>query len=225
MRYNTGLHRRIVEPFSLRWSHIMKSLLASALMLLVPSLVLAQAAPAAKASAKASAKTTSAKAKTVAKKPTTKDSAKTTKAKVEPTSSRVQLRSATSQVASGLIAADGALSPEELAIAERVLCWPDRLRAGRDVSVTADPEAPGHFHVEGKGFKYHMAPVVTSTGTVRLEDPAGGAVWLQIANKSMLMDQKRGQRLADECMSPEQIVVAEAIKKTPPPSLYVASLP
>ena len=31
----------------------------------------------------------------------------------------------------------------------------------------------------------------------------------------MLMDQKRGQRLADECMSPEQIVVAEAIKKTP----------
>jgi hypothetical protein len=38
----------------------------------------------------------------------------------------------------------------------------------------------------------------------------------------MLMDQKRGQRLADECMSPEQIVVAEAIKKTPPPSLFEA---
>ena len=143
-------------------------------------------------------------------------------AKVEPTSSRVQLRSATSQVASGLIAARTAMSPEELAIAQRVYVGQIACELGATVSVTADPEAPGHFHVGGKGFKYHMAPVVTSTGTVRLEDPAGGAVWLQIANKSMLMDQKRGQRLADECMSPEQIVVAEAIKKTPPPSLFEA---
>ena len=29
----------------------------------------------------------------------------------------------------------------------------------------------------------------------------------------MLMNQKLGQRMADECMSPEQYVVAEAIKK------------
>ena len=143
-------------------------------------------------------------------------------AKVEPPSSRVQLRSATSQVASGLIAARTAVSPEELAIAERVYVGQIGCELGVTVSVIADPVAPGHFHVGGKGFKYHMAPVVTSTGTVRLEDPVGGAVWLQIANKSMLMDQKRGQRLADECMSPEQTVVAEAIKKTPPPSLLDA---
>ncbi len=39
------------------------------------------------------------------------------------------------------------------------------------------------------------------------------------------MDQKRGQRLADECMSPEQTVVAEAMKKTPPPSLLDAKQP
>jgi hypothetical protein len=32
--------------------------------------------------------------------------------------------------------------------------------------------------------------VATSTGTVRLEDKQAGAVWLQIANKSMLMNQK-----------------------------------
>ena len=124
--------------------------------------------------------------------------------------------------ASGLIAARTAVSPEELAIAERVYVGQIGCELGVTVSVIADPVAPGHFHVGGKGFKYHMAPVVTSTGTVRLEDPVGGAVWLQIANKSMLMDQKRGQRLADECMSPEQTVVAEAIKKTPPPSLLDA---
>ena len=77
--------------------------------------------------------------------------------------------------------------------------------------------------MEGKGFKYYMTPVATTTGTVRLEDIKGGAVWLQIANKSMLMNQKLGQRLADECMSPEQTLVAEAIKKNPPPSVLDAA--
>ena len=205
----------------------MKTLLASALIALVPSLVLAQAAPAAKSAPKSSIKSstkaaTETKTKSVAKKASAKGSTKTTVAKVEPPSSRVQLRSATSQVASGLIAARTAMSPEELAIAQRVYVGQIACELGATVSVTADTEAPGHFHVGGKGFKYHMVPVVTSTGTVRLEDQAGGAVWLQIANKSMLMDQKRGQRLADECMSPEQTVVAEAIKKPPPPSVFEA---
>ena len=201
----------------------MKTLLASALIALVPSLVLAQAAPTAKSAPKSSTKAaTESKTKSVAKKASAKSSTKTTVAKVEPPSSRVQLRSATSQVASGLIAARTAVSPEELAIAERVYVGQIGCELGVTVSVIADPVAPGHFHVGGKGFKYHMAPVVTSTGTVRLEDPVGGAVWLQIANKSMLMNQKLGQRLADECMSPEQFQVAEAIKKTPPPSLLDA---
>ena len=32
-----------------------------------------------------------------------------------------------------------------------------------------------------------------------LEDPKGGAMWLQLGNKSMLISQKQGLRLADEC--------------------------
>ena len=40
--------------------------------------------------------------------------------------------------------------------------------------------------------------------------------------KSMLMNQKQGKRMADECMSPEQLQVAEAIKKNPPQSLLEA---
>ena len=190
----------------------MKKLLATALIALVPGLVLAQAQP---APAKPKASTKAA----VAKKAPAKSGTKTVVAKAEATSSRTQLRSATSQVAAGLIAARTALTPEELEIAQRVHVGQIACEMGATVSVTADPDAPGHFHVDGKGFKYHMAPVATSTGAVRLEDHKAGAVWLQIANKSMLMDQKKGQRLADECMSPEQVVVAEAIKKTPPPSL------
>ena len=50
-----------------------------------------------------------------------------------------------------------------------------------------------------------MHPVESRTGAIRLEDPKRGAMWLQLGNKSMLMSQKLGQRLADECQSPEQL--------------------
>jgi hypothetical protein len=41
----------------------------------------------------------------------------------------------------------------------------------------------------------------------------------------MLMDQKAGKRLADECASPAQLAVAEALKKNPAPSLLDMSTP
>ena len=215
----------------------MKSIIASALLLLAPAIALAQTAsaqpaakseskaaaakPAAKPAPKTAAKSEAKPTKAAAKEPAAK---KTAVAKAEPTSSRTQLKSATNQVAAGIIAAEAALSPAELAIAERVHTGRMPCELGAFVTVTADPATPGHFHVEGKGFKYFMSPVATTTGTVRLEDQKGGAVWLQIANKSMLMNQKLGQRLADECMSAEQVVVAEAIKKNPPVSV-LAPLP
>ena len=210
----------------------MKSIIASALLLLAPAIALAQTAsaqpaakseskaaaakPAAKPAPKTAAKSEAKPTKAAAKEPAAK---KTAVARAEPTSSRTQLKSATNQVAAGIIAAEAALSPAELAIAERVHTGRMPCELGAFVTVTADPATPGHFHVEGKGFKYFMSPVATTTGTVRLEDQKGGAVWLQIANKSMLMNQKLGQRLADECMSAEQVVVAEAIKKNPPVSV------
>lgn len=199
----------------------MKTLIASALILLAPALTTAQTAtkPAApaeakKSSAKPAAKSTSAKAT----KPKAEKKSDTV-AKASPTSSRTRLHSGAVQVASGLAAAEAALTPEELQIAERVYTGRMACELGAFVNIEADTQSPGRFHVEGKGFKYHMAPVATTTGAVRLEDQRAGAVWVQIANKSMLMNQKLGQRMADECMSPQQVVVAEAIKKNPPQSL------
>lgn len=207
----------------------MKSLITSALILLAPAVALAQAAPAGSATAKPASSTAKAEPKAkagetrsaVAKKADSKkvEPKKTVAKAATPTSSRTQLHSAAVQVATGLAAAEAALSPEELAIADRVHVGRIACELGAVVTVSRDEASPGRFHVEGKGFKYHMAPVATTTGTVRLEDTKGGAVWLQIANKSMLMNQKLGQRLADECMSPEQTVVAEAIKKNPPRSV------
>lgn len=202
----------------------MKTLLLSACLALLPGLALAQAsdsktAPAKSASAKTTAKKSTAKAP-ASKAPTSKNKSKSKSTKTaKATSSRTQLKSAANQVASGLRAAEAAMGPQELAIASQVYVGTIPCELGAHVTVSKDEAVPGYFGVEGKGFRYRMSPVATSTGAVRLEDQEGGAVWLQIANKSMLMDQKHGQRLADDCMSPAQVTVAEALKKAPARSL------
>ena len=187
-----------------------KTLLAAALLALMPGLTLAQASQA-KTAAKTNTAAKAGPAKTAAK-PTAK---KEVVAKAKPTSSRQQLHTAAVQVATGLIAAREALSPDELAMAKRVYVGQMACELGASVNVTSDPQAPGHFHLEGKGFRFHMAPVLTSTGAVRLEDPRAGAVWLQLGNKSMLMNQRKGERIADDCKTSQQNDVAEAMKREP----------
>ena len=188
----------------------MKTQLAAALMLIASTALFAQTstAPEKKPAAK---KTTTVKKTATAK--------KTTPVKQVASTSRSQLKSATNQVAAGIRAAELALTPAELEIAARVETGQMPCELGASVKLTADGKAPGYFDLEGKGFRYRMHVVVTSTGAIRLEDQHEGAVWLQLANKSMLMDQKAGVRLADECTSPAQIAKAEEFKKSPPPSL------
>ncbi len=139
--------------------------------------------------------------------------------KVSPTASRTELKSAAQNVAAGIEAAEAALTPAELAIVERVHVGRIPCERGVFVTVDADKKLPGYFDIQGKAFKYRMFPMPTSTGAIRLEDQKSGAVWLQLGNKSMLMNQKLGTRLANECMSPAQLVMAEAIKLNPPASL------
>ena len=146
--------------------------------------------------------------------------------KQDPKSSRVQLRSQAKQVAAGVVAAETALTPEELAVAARIETGSVPCELGNTVTVTADGSKEGYFMVQIQKLKYRMHPVLTSTGAIRLEDEKLGAVWLQLANKSMLMNQKLGQRLADECKSAAQVAVADAMKNAPPgPSLIDTSAP
>jgi hypothetical protein len=121
--------------------------------------------------------------------------------------------------AAAAVAAQAALTPDELALAERVHVGRIPCELGASVTVTPDPTAPGYFQMQGRNFSYRMFPVMTSTGAVRLEDPKAGAVWLQLGNKSMLMNQKQGVRLADECMSPDQMMMAQALKVNPAASI------
>jgi hypothetical protein len=111
------------------------------------------------------------------------------------------------------------MGPDELAIADRVHKGQLPCELGATVRLEADASQPGYFYLHGKGFRYRMHPVATTTGAIRLEDRKAGTVWLQLANKSMLMDQNKGRRLADECANAEQVAFAENMKTNPPPSL------
>jgi hypothetical protein len=139
--------------------------------------------------------------------------------------SRTQLKSTAKNVAAGIEAAEAAMTPAELVIAERVHVGSLPCELGASVNLTQDDKAPGYFDLQCKNFKYRMFPVATTTGAIRLEDQKAGAVWLQLANKSMLMNQKLGIRLADECMSPTQVAMAEVLKRNPPPSVLDAPKP
>lgn len=106
------------------------------------------------------------------------------------------------------------LTPAELEIAKRVYVGDIPCELGSKVVVKAR-KREGYFLVTHGINRFVMHPVESRTGAIRLEDPERGGLFLQIANKSMLMNQKEGKRLADECMSPEQAKFAEDMKKRP----------
>lgn len=111
------------------------------------------------------------------------------------------------------------LTAEDLEIAKRVFVGTIACELGNSVTLTPSKRRPGFFVLQTKGARFSMHPVESRTGAIRLEDPKRGAFWLQLGNKSMLMSQKLGRRLADECMSPEQITLADELKRNPRPGL------
>ncbi|RZL68153.1 MAG: hypothetical protein EOP77_02300 [Variovorax sp.] len=115
---------------------------------------------------------------------------------------------------------DVAMTEADLAVAKRVSIGKAQCELGADVTVTADEKKPGYFTVATKGQRYRMHPVESRTGAIRLEDARAGAMWLQLGNKSMLMNQKQGLRIADECQTAEQVAFAAEMKKNPPKDLF-----
>lgn len=114
------------------------------------------------------------------------------------------------------------LSEADLAVAQRVYLGNIPCELGASVEITP-AKRQGFFIVQVKNMRnarYYMHPVESRTGAIRLEDPKRGAMWLQLGNKSMLMSQQLGKRLADECMSPEQLTLASEMKRNPPRHLF-----
>ncbi len=91
------------------------------------------------------------------------------------------------------------------------------------VSVLANASAPGYIDVRHKTQTWVMKPVVSSTGALRLEDVKGRMLMIQIANKSMVMDTKIGQRVVDGCQHEKQREFERTLQGQAPagPSLLI----
>jgi hypothetical protein len=179
----------------------MKRIVLSALALAAPALLLAQ---------------------TAAPKPTPKAAASTAAKPVQATKRAPIKRSAAKAVEEMTPIDDDptvTLTPEDLEVAKKVYVGTIPCELGASVTITPSDKRPGFFLVQTGKTRFRMHPVGSRTGAVRLEDGRAGAMWLQLGNKSMLMSQKQGQRLADECMSPAQLTFADEMKKNPPVSI------
>jgi hypothetical protein len=120
---------------------------------------------------------------------------------------------------SGAMAQNVALTAAHLEAAMKVQVGTLPCELGQTVVLTADASEMGFFNLQIGKQRFRVSPELTTTGAVRLEDKAAGIVWLQLANKSMLMNQKLGRRIADECKSTIQLKVAEEMRMRPPVSV------
>ena len=86
----------------------------------------------------------------------------------------------------------------------------------RMIRVLAHPRQEGYVDLHFDKQVVTARPVLSSTGAVRLEDVKGRYLMVQIAFKSMLMDTKLGQRVADECLHDAHHDARRAAAEAPP---------
>ncbi|HWP18289.1 MAG TPA: hypothetical protein VNO84_04120 [Burkholderiaceae bacterium] len=103
-------------------------------------------------------------------------------------------------------------SPEQLAAADMVLLGTSQCEFNQTVEVSPSDKHRGYVDLRHGKRTYLMKPVLSSTGAMRLEDVRGEALYLQIANKSMLLNTRTGQRMVDECVHERQRAAAQAVR-------------
>lgn len=103
----------------------------------------------------------------------------------------------------------------QLAAAERAYLGTYDCEFKQTIHISKDAKDVGYIDVVLGKQTFVMKPVLSSTGALRLEDVTGKTLMIQIANKSMLLDVKLGQRLVDDCISPQQreLIAAMAAAK------------
>jgi len=101
---------------------------------------------------------------------------------------------------------------DQLTAAERVFFGDYQCDFKQTLQIAMNPQNAGYVDVAFKKGLYTMKPILSSTGALRLEDVTGRTLLIQIANKSMLMDVKAGQRLVDDCVHEKQRESSMAVK-------------
>jgi Flp pilus assembly protein TadG len=101
-----------------------------------------------------------------------------------------------------------AADEQQLAAAREVLIGESGCEFNQKIEVNPSSQHPGYVDMSFNKKKYTMKPVLSPTGALRLEDVRSEALMIQIASKTMVMNQKTGQRLVDNCVHPEQRTVS-----------------
>ena len=115
---------------------------------------------------------------------------------------------ATKKAAAKKPAALAAADETQMAAAERVVYGNYACEFNKTVDIDRDAKNPGYVVLKHGKQAWTMKPEVSSTGAVNMVDVKGVAKMLQIANKSMLLNMKTGQRMVDSCLSDGQKTAA-----------------
>ncbi|RJG07905.1 hypothetical protein D3870_07390 [Noviherbaspirillum cavernae] len=76
---------------------------------------------------------------------------------------------------------------------------------GNKVTIYRNADDDKHIALRWKKQLLRLKRVDTTTGAHRFENRRSGWVWIDIPAKSMLLDAKKGQQLANECRNPDQL--------------------
>jgi hypothetical protein len=93
------------------------------------------------------------------------------------------------------------------------------------VTVSKDAKRSDGFVVAMGKTSYPTTRVATDSGAIRLENKASGIVWLQMANKSMLFNEKAGKRLANNCRNDAQVAAEKSMTTSTASSAFDAPPP
>lgn len=106
-------------------------------------------------------------------------------------------------------------SAEQVAAADRVLIGKYECEFNKNLLVDRNDKNLGYINMTLGKQTWVTKPVLSSTGAIRLEDTESEALLLQILTKSMVMNIKTGQRIADGCVHEVQRAAEAALAKAP----------
>ncbi len=86
---------------------------------------------------------------------------------------------------------------------------------GSNLTIYRNAEDPQHIALKWGNAIRRMKEIPTTTGASRYENKKYGFVWIGIPSKGMLLDSKGGHELANDCTSVEQHAAAPVVNATP----------
>ena len=92
---------------------------------------------------------------------------------------------------------------------------------GDQVTLYREPDSNKNIAMRWKKRLVKLDPVETTTGAQRYESKKHGLVWIGIPAKGLLLDSRKGQQLANDCRTHEQIAAQSQPQAAPEPQIFM----